>query len=150
MSEEERLMAKIEQLEGEERLRALEKAIVRYEGKGKDLPFIEKAIEYYEGVPEAIPFVDKAIDLQKDNMVFSVIIGLILTVGGWVWFTYIVPWLKYPSTRPKVVVGFMVVDAMGKLVFAIGLLFVAIGGPYYLYKFLGLKRLRRRLAQLAG
>lgn len=46
--------------------------------------------------------------------------------------------------------GFMILDAIGKVVFIIGLLLLVIGFPYYLYKFLGLKMLRRRLARLAG
>ena len=148
--EEKRLMAEIEQLEGEERIRALENAIGHYEGDGKALPFIEKAIEYYEGDPEAIPFVDKAIELRKEDIKNTVIIAPILIVAGWVWSTYIVPWLRFPTTRIKMVVGFWLWDLFGKLAFLLGLLVFAIGVPYFLYKFLGLKRLRRHLTLLAG
>lgn len=84
MSEENKRMDKIEQLEGEERIRALEKAIGRYEGREIALPFIEKAIEYYKGDPEAIPFVDQAIKWRKRSMEAMVIAAPILMVVGWV------------------------------------------------------------------
>lgn len=149
---EEKLIAQIEQLEGEARIRALEKVIRRNEGKDKALPFIEKAIEYYDGDPEAIPFVDKAIERRMEAVKEMVGMGPILMVGGWVWSTYFIPFVVriFPTTRMNLVAGFWVLNAFGNLVFVIGLLYLTIGFPYYLYKFLGLKRFRHRLAQLAG
>jgi len=48
------------------------------------------------------------------------------------------------------VVGFWLWDLFGKLAFLLGLLIFVIGVPYFLFKFLGLKRLRRHLTLLAG
>ena len=148
--EEKAMMAIIDQLKGEERIRALEKVIGQYEGDDKALPFIECAIEYYEGDPEAIPFVDMAIELRKGSLQAMVIISPILMIGGWVWSTYVIPWLRFPTTRMKMIVGFWIWDAIGRLAIILGLLLLVIGAPYFLYKFLGLKRLRRRLARLAS
>ena len=63
-------------------------------------------MEYYKGDPKAIPFVDKAIELRKEDIKNTVIIAPILIVAGWVWSTYVVPWLRFPTTRIKMVVGF--------------------------------------------
>jgi hypothetical protein len=141
-------MKEIEQLEGEEKIRALEKAIAQYEGDNKALQFIERAMEYYKGDPKAIPFVDKAIELRKEDIKTVFIIAPILIVAGWVWSSYIIPWLRFPTRRMKLVVGFWLWDLFGKLAILVGLLIFVIGVPYFLYKYLGLKRLRHRLTQL--
>lgn len=152
MSEEKKLMAKIERLEGEERIRALEKAIGRYEGKDMALPFIEKAIEYYKGAPEAIPFVDQAIEERKRSMKSTLTASPVMVVAGWVWSNWVISfmWNIFPPTRAKYALGYMIFEGIGMLVVIFGILYFGIGFPYYIYKFLGLKRLRRRLARLAG
>jgi hypothetical protein len=152
MSEEKKLMAKIEQLEGEERIRALEKAIGLYEGEDEALPFIEKAIEYYKGTPEAIPFVDQAIKRRKESVKSTLTLSPILVVGGWVWSNWLMSfmWNIFPPTIGRYLLLYVIFDGIGMLAVSIGILFFGIGFPYYTYKFLGLKRLRRRLARLAG
>lgn len=142
-------MAEINLLEGDEKIKAIEKAIKIYEVDFQALSFAEKAIEFYKGDPKAIPFIDVAKKCRKNDFKMAIYLGPVLIVGALLFSGLIIPFLL--SILPgygRLIIFSLIVDLVSAIALLIGTLVLVIGIPYYSFSLFKLNRMKRRLQKV--